>query len=289
MKLKPNDWRGAILVAASLLLGPSSVIAAEYDGNLEKTFTVAPGGKLSLQADGGSIDVATAETNQVQVRVLRVVKGGTKAQADKLFADHEVTFQQHGDAITVVAKARKKLWVSWSSGQPTLQVHYQVSIPRKFEVELETSGGDIRLDDLDGNATLRTSSSSLRLAKVSGRVETSDSGGDIVIQEALGALVARTSSGSIKVQKAGDKVDASNSGGNISVGEAAGDVMARTSSGSITIGAAQAKVNARDSGGDIRVEYRRWRNRCGNLQRLHSPRDGQGNRFSQELRRRHCH
>jgi hypothetical protein len=49
---------------------------------------------------------------------------------------------------------------------------------RALGVELKTSGGDIRVADLDGNATARTSSGSINLAKVTGRVETSDSGGD---------------------------------------------------------------------------------------------------------------
>src|SRR6266567_2515027 len=240
---------------AGLLIGVGMVAgASEYDRTIEKDFQLSGMGKLIVQADRGSIEVNTGTRDNVHVRVLRHVKGGSQAQADELFANHEVTFKQDGNTVSVVGRDKKDRTRLGRIRQPNLEVRYEISLPRKFDVDLKTSGGDIRLGELDGSAITRTSSGSIDLGTISGRVESSNSGGDIRIAHAGGDLVARTSSGSIKVQSASGKVEASNSGGEIRVDEAAKDVVANTSSGSITIKKVNGGVESKNSGGDINIE-----------------------------------
>ena len=240
---------------AGLLLGIGTVVgAAEYDQKIEKEFQVSTGGTLSVQADRGSIEVDSGGRDKVHVRVLRHVKGGSQAQADELFANHELMFKQDGNTVSITGRNTKDRFRFGGIRQPSLQVRYAISMPRKFDIDLKTSGGDIRLGELDGSAITRTSSGSIDLGTISGRVESSNSGGDILVAHAGGDLVARTSSGSIKVQTAAGKVEASNSGGDIRVEKADKDVVATTSSGSITLKTVQGGVEAKNSGGDISIE-----------------------------------
>ena len=240
---------------AGLLVVTGTVVgAAEYDRTTEKDFQVAQGGKLIVQADRGSIEVNSGAGDKVQVRVLRRIKGGTQAQADELFANHEVTFSQDGNTVSIVGKNMKDRSRLGRIRQPSLQVRYEISLPRKFDVDLKTSGGDIRLSELDGSAITRTSSGSIELGTISGRVESSNSGGDIQVARAGADVVARTSSGSIKVQTVAGKIEVSDSGGDIRVEKAGKDVVASTSSGSITLKTVQGGVEAKNSGGDISIE-----------------------------------
>src|SRR6266571_1822637 len=189
---------------AGLLLGLATVVgAAEYDRTIEKDFQLSGVGKLIVQADRGSIEVNTGTRDNVDVRVFRHVKGGSQAQADELFDNHEVTFKQDGNTVSVVGRDKKDRTRLGRIRQPNLEVRYEISLPRKFDVDLKTSGGDIRLGELDGSAVTRTSSGSTHLGPISRRVETSNSGGDILVARVGGDLVARTANGSIKVQKAG--------------------------------------------------------------------------------------
>jgi len=240
--------------AAALLFLIQAGFTATYEQNLEKSFPVTPGGKLVIQADMGAIQVATDNSDQFQLAVLRKVKGGTKAQADGLFADHEVTFSQEGNMITVIAKRKSQKSWSWGPGRPNLEVRYQARIPRRFDVDLRTAGGDIEVGALEGQASVRTSSGTIKLDTVSREVEASDAGGNIVVAEAGDKLTARTSSGSITGQKAGGRADISNSGGNIKLDEAGQDVVASTSSGSINLGAIKGNVRARNSGGNVTIK-----------------------------------
>jgi len=173
--------------------------AADYEQNLDKSFSVTSGGKLDIQADRGSIEVATDGSEKAEVRVFRKVKGGSKAQADELLNNHEVTLAQDGNTVSVVARNRKERSGFWSLGRANLDVRYQVSIPRKFDVELKTAGGNIQVDDLDGQASAHTTSGSINLQSVTGNVKAVDAGGNISVAEAGGSLTAHTTSGSISL------------------------------------------------------------------------------------------
>jgi len=246
-----GNWLGLVAGVCSLAL--PALAAPDFENNLEKTYSVSPGGKFVLQADRGSCEISPIDGNDVRIRVLRGVNGGTKAEADALFANHEVTFQQADGVVSVLAKNKKDSSWSWRPNRPSLQVRYEISVPRKFNVDLKTAGGDVRVGDLDGDVKARTSSGSIHLARTAGKVEAGDAGGDIVVEEAGGDLSARTSSGAIRVRKAGGSVEATDAGGDIQIGEAGQSVTAGTSSGSIELKSVKGDVEARDAGGDITI------------------------------------
>jgi DUF4097 and DUF4098 domain-containing protein YvlB len=254
MNIKTPLHFGSGLVAC-LSLGVGMVLSAsEYDRNIEKEFQVSSGGKLIVQADRGSIELKSDARDKIQVRVLRRVKGGSQAQADELFANHDVTFRQDGNSLSILGRNKKAGWRLGHMRQPSMQVRYEIRLPKRFDVDLKTSGGDIRLGELEGSAITRTSSGSIDLGTISGRVEAGNSGGDILVAHAGGDLVARTSSGAIKVGRAIGKVEVSNSGGDIRLDKADKDVVASTSSGSMTLKTVQGGVEAKNSGGDINIE-----------------------------------
>src|SRR6266516_5488667 len=170
---------------ASLSLGVGIVLgASEYDRNIEKDFPVSPGGKLIVEADRGSIEVNSNTSDKIHVRLLRHVKGGSQAQADELFGNHEVTFKQDGNNVSIIGRNTKDRFRFGGIRQPSLQVRYEISMPRKFDIDMKTSGGDIRLDELDGSAITRTSSGSIDLGTISGRVESNNSRGHIIVPQA---------------------------------------------------------------------------------------------------------
>src|SRR5438876_8800241 len=107
MKTKVKHLTGICLFGGLLALTQSSV-AAEFEGNLEKTFSITGAGKLSIDADRGSITIKTSAADKVEARVFRKVKAGSKEKADELFKDHEVTFSQDGNSISVVAKQKSQ-------------------------------------------------------------------------------------------------------------------------------------------------------------------------------------
>src|SRR5262249_47741378 len=158
------------------------IAASDFENNLEKTFQVSPGDKLTLQADQGTCEVTPVDGDKVHIQVLRQVKRGSQAQADELFANHLVAFHQDGNTVSIVARNKSTQRWSWRPNQSYLHVRYEITVPKKFDVELQTSGGDVQVGDLDGKVKARTSSGSINLGRVTGSVEARNSGGNIVIE-----------------------------------------------------------------------------------------------------------
>src|SRR4051794_25660948 len=80
------------------------------DKTLERTFTVAPGGSLIVDADSASVEVSGSDTNQVSVRM---VAHGT----DDDLATTKLDAVQKGDEVDVTMKRQgKQSWFSrsWS-------------------------------------------------------------------------------------------------------------------------------------------------------------------------------
>ena len=239
---------------AGLVLALASAYSAENQANIDKTFRVNSGGTLTIAADQGAIEVNPDGGDQVHVMVTREAKHATKAEAEKLLANHEITLNQDGDSVSITAKNNEERLSIFRIRRAYLEVHYRVSVPKKYNVNLRTSGGDISLADLEGEAQMRTSSGTITAGRVSGKVAAHDSGGDVRLTEAAADLNASTSSGSIEIGKVRGKAELADSGGNIRVEDASGDVLARTSSGGITLKAVKGNVEARNSGGDITIE-----------------------------------
>ena len=68
--MKTMSWRGFGFGIAGLMMAAGTVLAAPFENNLEKTFSVSPGGKFVLDADQGSCEINAAE--------LSVPRGGTR-------------------------------------------------------------------------------------------------------------------------------------------------------------------------------------------------------------------
>lgn len=242
MKTLPSIG-AALLFAASALAADNTA-----ESFIRKSFTVAPGGKLTIRADRGSIDVKTAATDKVEIEVTR--EPGHGAAAD-ILEKHQVTFSQDGNDVTVEARipgAQNKTF--WGRGN-NLKVHYDVTVPSKYSVNLKSSGGGISVKDLEGEARSETSGGSLKFGQIKGPVRGHTSGGSIHVVGATQDVEIETSGGSITVGDTGGNVIAKTSGGSIRVGDVKGSVNAETSGGGIEVNGASGPVNAHTSGGPI--------------------------------------
>ncbi len=220
--------------------------------NLSKTFAVVPGGRLVIDADRGAIELATGDDDTLEVKVLREVRRTSEKKATQIVQAHHVTFAQEDGVVVVRARLEKGIrsWARWGSG---LQVRYLVRLPKRFDVDLKTSGGSIRVPERIGRVLAATSGGNLYLGFMDGPVSCRTSGGDVEVRNVSQALEARTSGGSIEIGVAMAEARLSTSGGRIRVDEARGPLDAGTSGGSIRIKQAYATVNAETSGGSIDV------------------------------------
>lgn len=248
----PRFPLAGLLLGVLLTAGCSAVV----EDHPSKTFTVAPGGKLVIDADRGSIDIVSGGDNQIDIRMHRKVTSGSEKKAREVLEAHEVTFRQDGDTVTVRARSTKD-WQRWGWWGRGFQVRYEITLPRRFNVDLRTAGGSIAIADLSGEVRAHTAGGSLRFGTIDGPVSCKTSGGSIVIASATGVIDAHTAGGSISVDDAGAPATLETSGGSIRVKHAHAALKVGTAGGSIELGEVAAAVEASTSGGSIRAGFAR--------------------------------
>ncbi len=231
-----------ISVALALALLSLSARAATSD-TVRRTFNVQPGGTLTIDADVGDITVRAAGSSQVSVEVAR---SGRAADIH----DYEITFSQEGNDVRVRGTYEHK-WrmFDWND----LKARYTVTVPSTYNVHLGTSGGDIHVSDLHGEAVCKTSGGNLDLGNIQGNVNARTSGGDVKLASANGKVELKTSGGDIKAGNVNGPLTVRTSGGSIEVQRVAGDLVAHTSGGGIVAGEVFGSIDASSSGGSIRA------------------------------------
>lgn len=221
---KLATYLNAVLIYAVLFYSTS--LFAETS---TESFDVELGGQLTIKTDAGSIKIETHDEATIELRVKIENREG-----DKFSYRHELS---NGN-LTIIGEIEKNNnWVR------NLKVEFNLLIPENYNVELQTSGGSLSIEDLVGELNARTSGGSINIGNITGNVELHTSGGSINTDTVTGNVNAHTSGGSIKVTI--DK-------------QLTEDAKLSTSGGSITaylISDIQLDINASTSGGRVKSDF----------------------------------
>ena len=215
---------GSILVITFLM--NTNLFAKEYKLILKKHFNISSGKLLELKTDAGNVILKTWDKEEISIKIL----GNKKAKKKFKFTFNETDF-----GLSVIGERKGSSFFNWFNN---IRLKYEIMIPKKFNLKLKTAGGDIVLNDCEGEFDMKIS------------------GGDIDVQNSLGTLDCSTSGGDISVEDFDGDCNVSTSGGDIQIEFVDGNVTASTSGGDINISSESGKVKAATSGGNIEVQYR---------------------------------
>lgn len=247
-----------LLTLGALVASPAA-LHAKIVRTVEKTFTVQPGGKFRGSTQGGNFVIKTADVGTVHVTARQTIRADDDKEADELLAGLRLRLEQDGNDVVAEAKYERK--ASWGSRiWPPVSVDFTVTVPREFNLQLNTSGGNITVGDLKGTIVARTSGGNLRFERIEGDLEGRTSGGDIFLREGTASAKLHTSGGNIRVERAGGRTEVNTSGGNIRLEEVRELVSATTSGGNVyaaITGPITADTVLGTSGGDVVVRLPR--------------------------------
>ena len=231
--------RACTAVSCLLLL---SLTAHAADKRLDRSFDVSPGGNLTVDAEGADVKVTGSDAGKV---VVEIVVSGSQSYVDNMALSAEQTSE--GVAVSAKRSTGWKGWFSFGNTRGTITV----SVPKSYNVDLKTSGGDLKVAQLQGNAFGRTSGGDIDIQNVHGPVRMQTSGGDITVANIEGKTEVQTSGGDVQVNTVAGDLDIGTSGGGIQVQQVTGALRARTSSGDVRATNVRGDVDLRSSGGDI--------------------------------------
>ena len=237
-----------LLVLFALVLTAS----AATEENVSRQLDVTPGGKLVVDVDFGTINVATGADDKVVIEAYRKINFGDEGKEKEYFAAAPVAISQDGNVVTVRAR-RAKSEGSWCFGHSEMDGRYTIRVPKRFESDLHTEGGDVSASEITGNVTAKTSGGKLAFKHLEGTLTANTSGGSIQVEDCRGPIKIETSGGDIIVADGTGTLNAKTSGGRIDVRNFSGDTEVRTSGGNLTLQRITGKIIGKTSGGSIRA------------------------------------
>lgn len=235
MKTSLKTRRNFLVASASLfLLLLTSQTASAQKAYLTEEFSVSDNVNIEVRTSGGAIELIGENTDEVRVEMYVKKRGDYLSARDSDLDDWEITIEKDGNTVYAIAKREGKNR-GWRNNNNE-SISFKVYGPKKASGVLKTSGGSIKLGNLDGDQYANTS------------------GGTISADDIRGDVDLKTSGGSITVNNVDGTVDLNTSGGRIRGKNITGGVAARTSGGSITLEAVSGNVEAKTSGGAINAE-----------------------------------
>lgn len=141
--------------------------------------------EIVVDANDGDVEVATASSQQVGVRVI--------THGWKINDDLKIAGTQSGNRIELKLHRANKVCFGFCFQS----IRIEIRVPRESDLDIHTGDGNLRVDDVRGNFQLQTND------------------GDIRMQEAEGLLHANTHDGNIDVQGRFDMLNLSTGDGNI--------------------------------------------------------------------------
>ncbi|MBM4171206.1 MAG: DUF4097 domain-containing protein [Ignavibacteria bacterium] len=231
------------LIILLMCIGFTTHFANELKLIREKSISVNPGEMLSVEASGADIKINSWTKNEAYVKIF----GNRKAE-DKM----KFSIEKTSIGIKVTAKKESSWFFNWGSGY---SVRIEIMLPNYFDTNIETSGGDIYIQNINGRFKLETSGGDIELKNTEGDLRVGTSGGDIKVDSHEGKTNVSTSGGDIIVKNLNGDLKSSTSGGDIQISLQNGSILAKTSGGDISIDydGANKGIKASTSGGDIKL------------------------------------
>jgi len=212
------------------------------DSTFEKSVSVRPGGDLVLDLEtGASLTIKGWDQSQVRVR-------GTLGGRD--WRDTEVKLEQSGSGARLMSRH-----VGRSRSQSTSH-HFDIWVPRRFSVRLESAGGGVEISDVDGTFTGETGGGAITIENAKGRANLNTGGGNIRVNGSDLSGSVSTGGGTVLIQGGSGNLRGHSGSGPIVYGERGGTISSASGSGTgIGLSSDDNSVTVA-SGGNVTIDDR---------------------------------
>lgn len=260
---RATRWMTRMALGMALALVAGGALAQQW----EREQDASPGEVLRLELEaGGSVDIKAWNRNSV-----KVTASGRDANGS---GDIELSLTRSGGTHTFKTEyvgSRR----SWSS-----RLSFEISVPSTFDIDIDSTGGGVSIDGVEGRFEGETMGGALRLTNVrgvarletmGGNIDVSDSdldgkvstmGGKVNLRDIVGDLDGSSMGGNVSLVRVtrrngsgtGDTVNISTMGGAVEVNDAPAGARLSTMGGKIQVESAREFVDAKTMGGNIDIQ-----------------------------------
>lgn len=159
----------------------------------EKRFKVSGIGDVRVSTFDGSIEIQSWDKPDI---VIEIEKRGPSKSA---VADLEISSEQKGNVIELDVKRPRNESFSGIGLHQTASARLIVNVPRETNVRARSGDGSIRIERVTGRIDLRTGDGSIKASDVSGELTFDTGDGSVTVDGAAGKLSVDTADGSVNV------------------------------------------------------------------------------------------
>lgn len=166
-----------------------------------KTFSVAGSPRVNIVTFDGEVTVRGWDKPQVMYTATK--RGGDEQELKQV----AIQTEQQGSSVSIVAKSEESI------GSASLVVY----VPRNSTLHVSSQDGELNLEGVSGELTLRTGDGSIKVTNGGGQLQVNTGDGEIRIAGFEGQVDARTGDGSISLDGKFTGLAARTGDGNISL------------------------------------------------------------------------
>jgi len=219
----------------------------------DESFSVKSGGKLKITVSDLDIQLEPGKSDEAVVKV--TVTGNIDKMRERF---EKMNFTAELDGNTLVIDTDERGWSTnwWGSGSRG-SILLTVTIPNQFDIDAQTSDGDISAGGVEGQIELKSSDGDILIDRLTGpMVHLSTSDGDIDVDDVKSDDISlRTSDGDLTADLLqGRSVELKTSDGDIVADKIEAEkIKARSSDGDVELTVSASELVARTSDGDLTV------------------------------------
>ncbi len=214
---------------------------------IEREFSVSNGEKLEVDLDYGDIEIAGWDKNVVLVTVYL---------DDYDEDDYDIDIEKYSKGVSVNIDSR-----GHGSRHHSGDLLVKVNAPQKFDLDLNTMGGDVDIDGVEGEIEGETMGGDLMFLNLKGEIDFTTMGGDVTLEDSELDGEVKTMGGDVEFKDVIGDVKGSSMGGDVVYknvkkkdGRSTGkEVTISTMGGEIDVDEAHFGANVSTMGGDIHI------------------------------------
>jgi TonB family protein len=211
----------------------------------EKSGTIPAknGRSLRINVELGNVQVFTDGSAEISYHAI-VEADSRDPGAEKFLQQFNFIVRQTPWGVALDAK------VPWQGLHGRFSATIEIHIPRHYNLEVSTGGGNIEVQDIDGRIRLISAGGNINVGRVGGGDDSGRAGHDAV-RDKSDRLMVRSRSPQEPVPLVAARIETQ--GGHITAGDVAGTLRATTSGGHIITGSIGGDAILRTGGGQIFV------------------------------------
>ena len=226
------------LYAHLFLAGAAIAVATAAEHEVKQVFAVQPGCTLKLDTYRGRVAIEESDAAEIRVVAAVDVSAGTEKRAQWLRDGVHLTIAREGENTVAVHGENPReqgIRFVWDTDE-RVDLFYQISVPRRCNVDLQAGEGSVTIGNLTGRMNARLETGTLSFRRIAGSIEARVDQGDIVISRCSGDVTARVLRGAIRTGTIGGAANLKNSSGDIDVLVALRSLVAVAEAGGVTVG-----------------------------------------------------